>query len=503
MADVTPSTKKIAINAVSSSLQVVVVSIIYFLLYRYLLVRIGVSQLGVWSLVLATASLVNMANLGITTSMVKFVAQYRAEEKNTSIDKLVFTAFISMIVFFAVLIAVLYLAASFILKKIVDADHLQIALQILPFSLCSLFINGLGGVFTSLLDGLQKNYVRNLIYVCSSILLLVLSYILVPIYKINGVAYAQVIQAGFVLVVTFILSARYFNARVFFKWSWDKPIFKDIFAYGLKFQVISISQLLYEPTTKMLLSKFGGLSSVAYYEMGSRLVNQVRGLIVNANQVIVPVVANAAVKNKEAIAKIYANSMSIILFITVPLISGLIIFASSISLLWIGHIENAFVFTVIILSIGMFFNIMGTPAYYGYMGEGNLNAILVMHVSLAVINLVGGYLLSKAFPLYGAMLGWGIALVTGSFAILLIYQKSKTITFKSFFSTKDYILTISCLAVTIFAIAYSFMYTKSTPPAAMFIGVQALIFCVLYIPLLLINKNAKLLLSIAGNMFKK
>jgi O-antigen/teichoic acid export membrane protein len=54
---------------------------------------------------------------------------------------------------------------------------------------------------------------------------------------------------------------------------------------------VSISQLLYEPTTKILLSKYGGLGILGNYEMASRLVNQVRALIVNANQVVIPIIA--------------------------------------------------------------------------------------------------------------------------------------------------------------------------------------------------------------------
>jgi len=498
------SSKKITINALSSSLQVIAVSVLYFLLYRYLLVRLGADQLGIWSLVLATASLVNMANFGITTSMVKFVSQYNAEERYDAINKLVFTAFFSMLLFFLVLITLLFFTATFILKKLVDPAHIDIAIKILPFSLCSLFINGLGGVFSSVLDGFQKNYQRNLIYVSSSFLLLILSYLLVPYFKITGVAYAQVIQSLFVLLASFIFSARSFNAKVFLRWNWDKSIFKEIFSYGLKFQVVSLSQLLYEPTTKALLSKFAGLASVAYYEMGARLVNQVRGLIVNANQVIVPVVADAAVKNQAAISKIYSFSMSIVLFITVPLMSGLILFASSVSYLWIGHIEPIFVFTVIILAIGMFFNIMGTPAYYGFMGEGSLNVILVMHLVIAIINLTAGYLLSKIFPMYGAMLGWGIALVIGSSKILLAYQKKKAIPFKTFFVAKDYILIAAGLFAVLFTITFYFFLNKqANANFILFLCLNAAGFCILFAPVLLMNANAKMVVSIMRNMFKK
>jgi hypothetical protein len=46
-------------------------------------------------------------------------------------------------------------------------------------------------------------------------------------------------------------------------------------------QAITISQMLYDPITKGLLVKFGGLDLAGYYEMANRLVVQLRGFIVS------------------------------------------------------------------------------------------------------------------------------------------------------------------------------------------------------------------------------
>ena len=63
--------------------QVVVSSVILFFLYRYLLNTIGVAKLGVWSVVMAAASASRMSELGLSGSVVKFVAKYKAHSDMT------------------------------------------------------------------------------------------------------------------------------------------------------------------------------------------------------------------------------------------------------------------------------------------------------------------------------------------------------------------------------------------------------------------------------------
>jgi len=65
--------RQILINAIMSVVQIVVIGIVLFILYRFLLNTIGVEQLGIWSLVLATTSVTQIASFGLSGSVVKFV----------------------------------------------------------------------------------------------------------------------------------------------------------------------------------------------------------------------------------------------------------------------------------------------------------------------------------------------------------------------------------------------------------------------------------------------
>ena len=66
--------KRVLVNSVMTVLQTVVSGLTLFFLYRFLLSVIGVEQLGIWSLILATASVSQIVIFGLSGSIVKCVA---------------------------------------------------------------------------------------------------------------------------------------------------------------------------------------------------------------------------------------------------------------------------------------------------------------------------------------------------------------------------------------------------------------------------------------------
>lgn len=423
------SKKRISINIISSITQVLVVGIVYLLLYRFLLVSLGVEQLGIWSIVLATTSIASLANFGITSGLIKFIAEYNARGKLEDISKLIFTSFVSIFAFFAIIIFLLFAFSKFLLGFVIEPNYFNAAYQIVPYSLLCLFINSIGGVFTSTLEGFQKNYIKNYIVVFSTVLLLISSYFLVPIFHLKGVAIAQVLQAVVLLIGSFLSLNKVFKNKIFNQWNWDKLIFKELLSFGLKFQIISVFQMLYEPITKGLISKFGGLAFLGYYEMAARLVNQIRAIIVNSNQVMIPVVAHKAQEDTDELGELYKKTFSIVFFVDCLLTTLLIVFTPIISVLWIGKLEPTFIFAVLILSTAMFVNILNGPAYFSCVGKGKLNLVLTSQIMIGVLNLIFGLLGGYFYGGNGVIIGWGLALVFSSLFLIITYQKENTISF--------------------------------------------------------------------------
>ena len=484
-----PASKKIFLNAASAVLQVVTVGLMYFFLYKYLIKQIGVKQLGVWSLVVSSTSIANMANFGITSGLVKFVAEFVAKEKVDELKKLIFTALISILMFFSIFVSIAYLLLHFFIDKIIDKQYINLAIAMLPYALFCLVINEVSGVFTSVLEGIQKNYIKNFIYINTSIIFLISTFFFVPIYGLMGVVYAQLIQSLIILLASFFISKKYIDGFSLFIWHWDKTIFKSLISYGSKFQLVSLLQILYEPTTKVLLSKFGGLQVVGFYEMASRFISQIRAVINSANQVMIPVVAQAAQKSINDVMALYKLAMSLTLLVAVPIISAVVVFSIYVCNFWIGHYEPNFILPLTLLSISTFFNVMCGPAYYSSLGEGKLSLLVFVHILMAVTNVLLGLILGKLFGGTGVVWAWMLTLLFGSLILTIKYQQKIKFRIKNVFLQNDYLLMSVGLFISVsLAIINNKLFNIN---CTLNIYIVFLFFIVCFVPVLLMNNNVK------------
>ena len=426
------------------------VGFLYLLLYKYLLSTIGIELLGVWSLIIATTSVALIANFGISSSIVKFVATYYARNEIENLRKLIFTASLFIVVTYVILSFVLWLLSPYFMPHFIEKKYLVIALQILPYSLFCLVINALGGVISSSLDGIQKNYIKSYIISGSSVLLYIISLVLTPKYGLKGLLFAQIVQALVVLSLSVYFLSKSVVGIVSLHWNWSKKLFKEIIDYGLKMQALSIMQMTFEPVTKGLLSKFGGLAMVGYYEMASRLVSQFRSLIVSANQVIIPVIAAAKEKDVSQIKSIYVKTFSIIMFLNCITTAIIIVASPLISLVWIGKLVPFFLFAVVVNSVVVFVNIMSNPAYFSYLGEGKLNTLIYSYLIIVIVNCGLGYALGHYFFHFGVIVAWNFAFLIGSIFVLMVYQKQNGIYWKEIISKNNFYL---FLATVLFSVS--------------------------------------------------
>jgi O-antigen/teichoic acid export membrane protein len=286
---------------------------------------------------------------------------------------------------------------------------------------------------------------------------LLLCFILAPKYGLIGIAYASVVQNSIVLLSSWIVLRMRAKLLPVFPFKWDKGLFKEIIGYGVNFQIISVASMLYDPTTKVLLSKFGGLSLVGFYEMASRMIQQIRALVVSANHVLVPAIADLQEKTPEKIKDLYLTSYQLLFYVSVPVFALLIISAPAISELWIGSYERFFVVAVIWLSIGWALNTLAAPAYFSNLGIGVLRWNVIAHLAIGVLNAVLGLLLGLLYNGMGVIIGWVVALALGSATIYLSYHIKHDIPFIELCPRASRMIVVTCATSILFARAASYM----------------------------------------------
>lgn len=416
--------RQLLLNALAAAAQVIVTGGSFFVLYRFVKDAVGIEYFGVWSLVLATTSASSLANLGLAASVVKFVSMYLARGDVRRVARIVETAVISLAVFLVAVLAALYPAAAYLLSLPLDDPQTAAALAILPYAFVAFWLTSIAAVLQGSLDGHQRVDLRSYLLMGSSVVYLAAALVLVPGRGLVGLAQAQTLQAGLLLVATWVALRHVATGLPAIPVRWSGSVFREMLAYSASFQVISVFKLLTEPLAKWLVTIFAGAAAVGFFEFAQRMVFQLRALFVSAHQAIVPTIADLKERNAAALEKVYVTSFRIILYLVLAALPLLIASLPLVSRLWLGAYEPVFVTFSALLATGWFLNMLSNPAYFAYLGIGRLRWNVAGHAAIGILNVALGYVLGHMFGGTGVVAAFASALIAGSLLIAAAYQRA-------------------------------------------------------------------------------
>jgi O-antigen/teichoic acid export membrane protein len=401
-------------SAALSVLQVVIAGVILFFFYRFLVRTIGMAAVGIWSVVLATTVVGRIAHFGFAGALARFVARANAQGDGKESVRYVQTAMLSSAAILAATAILLLPTLKFVLASVIAQGSLTIVGVLAPWAVLSFWVSNVTAVVQGALDGALRVDLRNAIMIGSSILYVALGVPMVSAHGLMGLAYAQVLQGVTSAVITWLVLRSVVPGLPLVPRRWDYAIFRELLGFGWRLQVVSIAVLLLEPTTKVLLARFGGLAAAGYYEMATRLVQQVRALVVNAGQVLVPAIADSHERDKAHARALYRDSYNLVSLVVVPMAGALIVVFPAVSELWIGRYAPQFVTFASLLTVGWFANALTAPSYYAAIGMGQMRWNIVGHVVMAVVNLGATLLLGVIYGAVGVVVGTLLALLTGT-----------------------------------------------------------------------------------------
>ncbi len=435
------SKDRIKKNALISILQIIISSLTLFLVYKLVLDRLGVEQLGLWSVVSAVISNARIGQLGLSGAVVKYVSSNLALNKRKEAAKIVETAFYSTLIATTALLIIIYPALIWFIQLSVPESNITEALALIPYVSTYFLVITSSSVFLSGLDGCHRYDLKGYIMIAGHLLLLVLTFFLLDSLGIRGLIIAQIIQASVLCFLGWFFIKRILNIKRVVPLMWNKKTFMSIWKYGANFQVITISQMLYDPTTKMLLTYFGGLEITGIYEMANRLVTQARAIPTTANQVLLPYISEQYTLNKQNNIQLYKSTFNLLFYISTPYYALLALFLPIIAWLWLDAYQTLFLIFGLILIFGAWINTLSSPAYFSFLGVGYLKWVVISHVIIAIINLLLGYIIGNVSNI-GPAIGWSVALIFGSLLTLVASHKENKILFKDVQPIRKMIFTL-------------------------------------------------------------
>jgi O-antigen/teichoic acid export membrane protein len=382
-------------NAAWAVAEVVVSGLVMFVLYRVIVAKLSVEILGIWSLVLATTSLSRFADLGAAAGLVRFVAIPKDRGNASEILGIVETAIFSNLVFYAFMSLVLYWPAFYGLSYAIHGTSLVMARGLLPFALTAFVLMNVSSVFYAALVGQHRADQKSMVTVAGLMVQAAMAILLVGTYGLIGLAWAQIAQNLFTIGLGWLVFLRNLAGHWHLRMPshWNISAFRTLVGFGMRLQASNIMLLLSEPLMKFVMSSLGGLDALGYYEMASRLILLIRQLIVMPAQILAPAFA-ANEGNESVLRNLYAKASAVTLVVGLPMMTCLAVGSPLVSYLWLGHVDDLFLFFVIVSSAGWAANILVVPAHFLGIGTGRLGW-----------NILGSSIIGLGGPMLGVALG--------------------------------------------------------------------------------------------------
>jgi O-antigen/teichoic acid export membrane protein len=304
----------------------------------FILHHLGDEAFGLWILIFSVTGYYGLFDLGIRSSIVRYVAKYSATNESDELNRLINTAMFGYtgIGLFAMLVT---LAASFYVSSIfrIPADFVRTARLLFLMVGTSVALGFPLGVFAGILEGLQRFYLLNFVNMSSTLLRAVL--IIVALQRGRGLLTIALITVSLPLLGGLVNSAvvlRILPLRFNLKHA-DRASMRRIASYsGTTFMIIVAGRLRFK-TDAMIIGTFVSSAAITYFTIGSRLVDYASEVVSSLAQIFVPMSSRShATGDVDGLRKILVVGNRACAFIIFPIAAILIILGKSVIEAWVG-----------------------------------------------------------------------------------------------------------------------------------------------------------------------
>lgn len=386
-----------------------------FISYRLVILQGGVEALGLWSTLMAWIYLIRLGDLGMGSATTRFVASCDVESNSEKIRTYIDTGLIANAFLFLFLslggYALISAQIDFVLPSNTKNEVLVEALALLPAMFIGFFLMNISGLLLGSLQGLHLGFIASRISVAGTVLQLVAVVVLVPSIGLLGMAWALVIQHAGVIIFGWVLICRSFSNRSRFPIHITQSALNEMCSYSIKVQAVNVINGVFEPLSKILVSRFGGLEAQGLYELAYKTVSLPRNAVMAGATATFPAMTGLFASERFELKKLYLKTLKLLSIATILVLAGVISLSPMVSYLWMGNVDIRYCIFVAFLAVGFMGNTYGAAAYNlglasGQMGNNFLSVMLsvlvmfVFGIALSLFLGVNGVVISAAAGLF-------------------------------------------------------------------------------------------------------
>lgn len=405
-------------NSAFAGFEVVVNGLALFFIYRNVVQELGVSMLGIWSLVLATTAFGRAADVGITSGLSRFVARSLGNEEPAQAILYMRTGFVAVAIFMGGVALILWYPLWYALAIALDGTELVLARQLLPWAILSFWLLNLKSVMDACLLGVHRADLRAISNMIGMIFQLAASLALVSGFGLFGLAWAQAAQflLAFIMSLGFLVTFARIRRREDSVSGWFcAGKFKEMLGFGVKLQIGTIANLMFEPVVKIVLGAVAGTAMLGIFEMAYRMAYQVRNVAILAIQTTVPAFTELSARKSDEILMLFSKVCRTAALAASVLMCTVALGSPIISWLWLGDVNYTFIYISALMAIMWGFAILSAPAFFLGVATGNVMVNVIGQVIPGLLAPAMVYFLGTAIGPIAAVAGVVLCRIPGDF----------------------------------------------------------------------------------------
>jgi O-antigen/teichoic acid export membrane protein len=365
---------------------------------------LGDTAFGIWVLIFSVTGYYGLFDLGIRSSVVRYVSKFTATDDVEDLAKIVNTA-----LFTYSCLGALSLVLTGVLS--IYIDHIfKIPPELQGEARWLLVIVGVAvgigfplGVVGGYLDGLQRFYVNNWANIGGDFARLGL--ILYAIHHQRGLLTIAAITVGAPLAISMFRAVVAYRIRpvpLGFKYV-NRASLRTIVNYSSATLLIMIATQLKFKSDNVVIATMISAAAVTHFSIGARIVSYAQQVVMALAQNFLPIASQSeATGNMDRLRKVFVAGNRFCAFTALPIVSILVVLGRSVIEVWVGKKYVATSYPVLlILLVGA--TLMWCQAASGRVLFGISKHRIWSYVTLSegIVNLLLSITLVHFFKVYG------------------------------------------------------------------------------------------------------
>lgn len=399
-------------------------AIIQFMMMPFLVRHLGDTQYGIWVLIMSFTGFLGLFDFGISGSVVKYVAEFKAKEDEEQLNRVCSSAFFLFVsAGIAVFLIAIVLALKFVHNFKIPAEELASARWVTIIIGLQIGLSLPLGFFTGFMRGIQR---YDHVALISLALLIVRSAVLVILvlmgYRLVAIAIthlASTVVAGAVRALYVFSGNRRLKLKPAFL---NRETLAMVGRYSFLLFIYYLANRAIFSIGNLAIGYYLTAAFITIYSIPSRLVDELRVVIMSTG-VFQPAVSHLNAQGRmDVVHKVLISGTKYSMMVVLPIAAAYIAIGDNFINLWIGPRYGAAGYPVlVILTLAITADVTqyaSTQILQGISRHGSLAYITIVQ---AAANLVLSIFLVRRYGIAGAAVGTLIPMVCANLIFIPWY----------------------------------------------------------------------------------